>query len=51
MRSLLLATVAAATTCGEECASHAGHHGHCRLCAEACGACARACRALLDTLV
>lgn len=51
LRSLLVATVSAATTCGEECASHGSAHEHCRVCAQACQACVQACRALLDTLV
>ncbi len=30
--------------CGEECAKHADHHDHCRVCAEACRRCADECR-------
>ncbi|MBV8189054.1 MAG: four-helix bundle copper-binding protein [Alphaproteobacteria bacterium] len=29
--------------CAAECLKHAGHHQHCRLCAEVCRACERAC--------
>jgi hypothetical protein len=35
---------AACRICAEECERHAGHHAHCRICAEACRACERACR-------
>jgi hypothetical protein len=37
-------------SCGQECASHAGHHEHCRVCAESCRRCAEACRRLLQSL-
>ena len=45
---LLDACVRACTSCAEECERHAGHHEHCRICAEACRACGRACAVLLD---
>ena len=48
IHGLLLACVRACASCAEECARHAGHHDHCRICAEACRACERACRVLLD---
>ena len=31
--------------CADECDRHAGHHAHCRTCAEACRQCERACQA------
>lgn len=41
---------AACDACGDECAHHAGHMEHCRVCADACRACERACGELLDAL-
>jgi hypothetical protein len=29
--------------CADECEKHAGHHRHCRICAETCRQCERAC--------
>ncbi|WP_040796925.1 four-helix bundle copper-binding protein [Nocardia higoensis] len=49
-RSLLEACAVACETCGHECDQHAGHHEHCRICAEACHRCAVACRDLLAAL-
>jgi hypothetical protein len=49
-RSLLEACAAACKSCGDECASHAGMHEHCRICADACRACERACRDLLAAM-
>ncbi|WP_218566090.1 four-helix bundle copper-binding protein [Vallicoccus soli] len=49
-RALLEACVTACRSCGDECASHAGMHEHCRLCAEACRECEEACRALLASM-
>lgn len=46
-RALLEACITACEACGDECASHAQMHEHCKVCAEACRACAQACRALL----
>lgn len=40
----LEACATACKLCGDECARHAGHMEHCRICAEACVACERACR-------
>jgi len=34
----------ACKVCGDECERHAGHHEHCRVCAEACRICEQACR-------
>lgn len=50
-RKLLEACIAACKTCGDECASHASHHDHCRICADACRQCEDACRNLLTELV
>jgi hypothetical protein len=47
-RAVVEACIAVCTECAEECEQHAGHHEHCRLCAEECRRCADACRALLD---
>jgi len=41
-------TVSAASA--DECESHAGHHDHCRVCAEACRRCERACAQLLEAM-
>ncbi|WP_181310146.1 four-helix bundle copper-binding protein [Nocardioides campestrisoli] len=50
LRALLEACATACRVCGDECASHAEMHEHCRVCAEACALCERACRELLDSL-
>ena len=50
VRALLEACRAACTGCGDECASHADMHEHCRVCAEACRRCEQACADLLTTL-
>ncbi|MFE0588285.1 four-helix bundle copper-binding protein [Micromonospora echinospora] len=47
-RSLLAACITACRACGDECASHAGMHEHCAICAEACRSCESACRELLS---
>ncbi|GGM08081.1 four-helix bundle copper-binding protein [Nakamurella endophytica] len=49
-RAVLEACAAACKACGNECESHAGMHGHCRVCAQACRRCEQACRQLLDSL-
>ncbi len=49
-RSLLEACATACRSCGDECASHADRHEHCRVCADACRACEQACRDLLATM-
>ncbi|MEU8230444.1 four-helix bundle copper-binding protein [Actinoplanes sp. NPDC048967] len=46
-RTLLEACAAACQACGDECASHADMHEHCRVCADACRTCEQACRDLL----
>jgi hypothetical protein len=40
----------ACRVCGEDCASHADMHEHCRICAEACRRCEAACAGLLSDL-
>lgn len=45
-RSMLEACATACRACAEECAKHAKHHQHCRVCAEACRSCERVCRDL-----
>jgi hypothetical protein len=49
-RSLLTACADACKACGDECAAHANHHEHCRVCADACRSCEQACRELLRAL-
>jgi hypothetical protein len=44
IRQMLSVCETACRLCGEECARHAGHHDHCRICAEACRSCEAACR-------
>jgi hypothetical protein len=46
-RGILDACMTACRACGDECEEHAGHHEHCRICADACRACEQACRELL----
>lgn len=43
LRLQLEACVAICRACGDECASHAQHMEHCRICADACRHCADAC--------
>jgi len=40
---ILSACAKACRLCGEECASHAAMHEHCRICADACRRCEAAC--------
>jgi len=49
-RAFLEACATACKACGDECASHADQHEHCRICAEACRRCEQACRDLLASL-
>ncbi|MCF6427684.1 four-helix bundle copper-binding protein [Amycolatopsis tucumanensis] len=49
-RSILQACAAACKACGDECARHAGHHDHCRVCADECRGCEQACRTLIASL-
>src|SRR3954452_19621013 len=39
IRKTLEACATACRTCGDECASHAAMHEHCRICADSCRAC------------
>jgi hypothetical protein len=50
VRAQLEACAVACRVCAEECESHAGHHEHCRVCAEACRRCEKACRRMLEVL-
>jgi hypothetical protein len=45
----LEACMQACRICGDECASHASEHEHCRVCADACRRCAAACERALET--
>jgi hypothetical protein len=49
-RPLLEACIAACLACGDECAAHAEHMAHCKVCSETCRGCATACRELLGAL-
>ena len=49
-RAVLEACALACKLCGDECAGHAQHMEHCRVCAEACRRCEEACRRLLASL-
>jgi len=49
-RTLLDACAMACKSCGDECARHAEHHEHCRICANACRTCEQACRDLLAVM-
>ena len=44
LRTMLEACALASRVCAEECESHAGHHEHCRVCAESCRRCEQACQ-------
>src|SRR5918998_6021849 len=49
-RTVLQACIVVCRSCGDECASHASRHEHCRVCAEACRRCEQACQELINTL-
>lgn len=49
-RAVLEACIQVCRTCGNECASHAEHHEHCRICADACRECEQACSQLLAAI-
>ncbi|GAA3166205.1 four-helix bundle copper-binding protein [Blastococcus jejuensis] len=49
-RAVLEACAAACKACGDECATHAEMHEHCRVCAESCRRCESACRDLIAAL-
>jgi DNA phosphorothioation-dependent restriction protein DptG len=50
IRLMLQACAAACRLCGEECERHAGHHEHCRLCAQSCRRCEQACHEALRSM-
>ncbi len=50
LRAQLNACVAACNACADECSQHAGHHDHCRVCAECCRTCSEACSTLLRSM-
>jgi hypothetical protein len=47
IQAQLRACMEACRLCAAECEKHAGHHVHCRVCAQACRRCEEACRDLL----
>jgi hypothetical protein len=49
-RTLLEACIVACCSCGDECASHADMHEHCRICADTCLTCEQVCRDLLVSM-
>jgi hypothetical protein len=49
-RAMVQACAVACKACGDECESHAGHHEHCRVCAEACRRCERVCNEVLAAI-
>ena len=51
LRHQLEACAAICRACGDECASHAAHMEHCRICAESCRRCADACDRMKSALV
>jgi hypothetical protein len=51
LRAQLEACIEICRACADECARHADHHEHCRVCAEACRECAEACEAMAGALV
>jgi hypothetical protein len=50
MRAAVEACAAVCRASREECALHAEHHEHCRICAQVCDRCEQACSALLASL-
>jgi hypothetical protein len=51
LRLQLEACAAICRACGDECAQHAAHMEHCRICADSCRRCAEACDSMLAALV
>ena len=49
-KAQLESCLGACRTCAEECAAHAEHHEHCRICGAACRRCADACEGLLAAM-
>jgi hypothetical protein len=50
VRTVIEACVVACIASREECERHAGHHEHCRICAQVCGRCEQACNDLLAAI-
>lgn len=50
LRLQLEACAAMCRACGDECASHAQHSEHCRICSESCRRCAQACDRMIAAL-
>lgn len=50
LRAVVEACAQACKACGDECARHADHHEHCRVCADACRRCEQACRKVVDAI-
>jgi uncharacterized protein DUF326 len=50
VRPTVEACVVACRACREECERHAGHHEHCRICAQVCSRCEQACKDLLASM-
>lgn len=50
LRQAVEACAAACRASGDECARHAGHHEHCRVCEQSCRRCQAACDALAAAL-
>ena len=49
-RTALQACAQACKSCGDECASHADMHEHCRICADCCRRCEKACNGLVAAI-
>jgi hypothetical protein len=49
-RPQLQACIAACRSCGDECAQHADHMQHCRVCADSCRQCEQACQTVLAAM-
>jgi hypothetical protein len=50
IRQMLEACALACQICGDECARHANHHEHCRVCADSCRRCEQSCRDALQSM-
>lgn len=50
IRRVLNACATACRLCGGECASHAGEHEHCRICAESCRRCEQSCQEAVGSM-
>jgi hypothetical protein len=48
--AVLEACAVACGACARECDTHAGHHEHCRICAEVCRRCEQECAAVISRL-